>query len=367
MQKITVTKPYLPPIEDYFKYVREIFDCKILTGQAVSGPKGQLLEKRLSEFLKVDNFQIVTNGTIALQLALKALNIDEGEIITTPFTYIATTSSILWERCTPVFVDIEPNNFTIDVTKIEAKITQKTKAIMPVHVFGYACNVEQIQKIADKYNLKVIYDAAHAFGSIYNGKSLTSFGDVSTLSFQATKVFHTGEGGACICKNKKVHQKLDLAKHFGLNGVEHICLGINGKQEEFNAALGLAILDHIDEIFNVRKHIIERYDSLLSSKVQRPKEQKGLQYNYSYYPVIFEDEGELIEVFSRLEKKNVFPRRYFYPSLNTISYLHQEGSCPISESISKRIACLPLYVGLQDSEIEMICKEILKVHNVNGL
>ena len=198
---ISVTRPFLPPLGEYIRYVKEVYNTGILTGQAKPGPLGQELEKRLSKFLKVENFQIVTNGTVALQFALKTLGVEGGEVITTPFTYVATTSSILWERCEPVFVDIEPDNFTLDPTKIEEAITPRTKAIMAVHVFGYACNVDAIQKIADKHHLKVIYDAAHAFGSVYKGKSLTSYGDISTLSFQATKIFHTAEGGACICRS----------------------------------------------------------------------------------------------------------------------------------------------------------------------
>lgn len=355
---IYVTKPFLPPEEEYFKYAKEVFASGILTGQAVSGPQGRALEQKLSSFLNVKNFQIVTNGTIALQLALKALGIEDGEVITTPFTYVATTSSILWERCKPVFVDIEPDNFTLDAAKIEAAITPQTKAIMPVHVFGYACNVDEIQRIADKHGLKVIYDAAHAFGSVYKGRSLTSFGDVSTLSFQATKIFHTGEGGACICRDKDIHDKLDLAKHFGLNGTEHLCVGINGKQEELNAALGLAIFNHIEEIFAARKHICDYYDSLLAGRVQRPKMQDGLEYNYAYYPVVFESEKALLEAFERLAAKEVYPRRYFYPSLTKLPYVGDKYDCPVSEDISVRIACLPLYVGLGDADIEMICKEI---------
>lgn len=358
MYRVTVTKPFLPPFEEYMSYVKDVYKTGILTGQAVSGPMGQQLETKLKEFLKVQNFQIVTNGTIALQFALRALDITEGEIITTPFTYVATTSSIMWEHCKPVYCDIEDHNFMMDPNKIEALITSNTKAIMPVHVFGYACDVDAIQKIADKYNLKVIYDAAHAFGSVYKGKSLTSYGDVSTLSFQATKIFHTGEGGACICKDEEVHKNLDLAKHFGLSSEGLVALGINGKQEEFNAALGLAVFNHLDEIFSVRKHICNYYDSLLEGKVQRPVLQDGLDYNYSYYPVVFESERQLLSVFEKLDKKSVLPRRYFYPSLHNMCYLPEKYDCPVSEDISKRIACLPLYVGLQDEDIEMICKEI---------
>ena len=352
---ITVTKPYLPPKEEYVKYVSEIFDRGILTNQ---GPNVLALEKKLSAYLGAEHFHYVTNGTVALQLALKALGIEGGEVITTPFSYVATTSSILWERCTPVFVDIEPDNFTIDPTKIEEAITPNTKAIMPVHVFGYACDVEAIQKIADKHGLKVIYDAAHTFGSFYKGKALASYGDVSTLSFHATKLFHTIEGGACIVKEKTVSEKLELEKRFGHQGDEHFCLGINAKQDEFNAAMGLANFSHLDEIIVARKHIVELYDSLLSGKVRRPKMQDGLRYNYAYYPVVFENEKELLSAFERLAKMDIFPRRYFYPSLNQLPYLQKYYPCPVSEDITTRIACLPLYVGLQDADVKRICREI---------
>ena len=352
---IYVTKPYLPPIEEYEQYVKLIFNNGILTNE---GPMVQDLEKKLSTFLNVSNFHYVTNGTIALQLSIRALGIDNGEIITTPFSYVATTTSILWEHCTPVFVDIEPNNFTIDVNKIEAAITPKTKAIMPVHVFGYACDVEKIQKIADKHNLKVIYDAAHTFASKYKGKSLVSYGDISTLSFHATKLFHTIEGGACICKDKDITDKLFLMKKFGHHYDDYFCMGINGKQDEFNAAMGLINLNHLTEIITKRKHICEKYDELLAESLQRPKKQNELEYNYAYYPVIFETEETLLKVFEALAKEDIHPRRYFYPSLNTLPYLQTHQSCPISEDICKRIACLPLYTDLTDEEIEKICKII---------
>ena len=352
---ITVTKPYLPPKNEFLKYVSDIFDRGILTNQ---GPNVRELESKLSAFLGAENFHYVTNGTIALQLALKALGIEDGEVVTTPFSYVATTSSILWERCTPVFVDIEPDNFTIDPTKIEAAITPKTRAIMPVHVFGYACDVDAIQKIADKHGLKVIYDAAHAFASEYKGKSLATYGDISTLSFHATKLFHTIEGGACIVKDKAVSDKLELIKRFGHHGDTHYMLGVNAKQDEFNAAMGLANFKHLDEIKAARKHISELYDSLLNGKLQRPKMQHGLEYNYAYYPVVFESERELLAVFDRLAKIDVFPRRYFYPSLNELPYLTSHYDCPVSEDITTRIACLPLYVGLADADVERICGEI---------
>lgn len=353
---ITVTKPYLPPKEEYLKYVSEIFERGILTNQ---GPNVLALEKKLSAYLGAEHFHYVANGTVALQLALKALGIESGEVITTPFSYVATTSSILWERCTPVFVDIEPDNFTIDPTKIEAAITPKTRAIMPVHVFGYACDVEAIQKIADKHGLKVIYDAAHTFGSKYKGKSLLNYGDISTCSFHATKLFHTIEGGACVVRDKAVSDRLELEKRFGHQGDEHFCLGINAKQDEFNAAMGLANFAHLDEIIVARKHIVEQYDSLLSGKVRRPKMQDGLRYNYAYYPVVFENEKELLSAFERLSKIDVFPRRYFYPSLNQLPYLQKYYPCPVSEDITTRIACLPLYVGLQDADVKRICEALI--------
>lgn len=359
-KKILVTKSYLPPKEEYMSYIDIIYQNGQLTNQ---GPLLNNLESTLAEYLNVTNFHYVTNGTIALQIALKALGIEDGEIITTPFSYVATISSILWERCKPVFVDIEPDNFMIDPNKIEAAVTPNTKAIMPVHVFGYACDVEKIQAIADKYHLKVVYDAAHAFGASYKGKSLLSYGDISTCSFHATKVFHTIEGGACIVKNDEISSKLDLIKRFGHNGDNHHCLGINAKQSEFNAAMGLANYPYIDETISKRKILSELYDSKLKEFIQRPKNQDDLKYNYAYYPVLFKCEAELLKVFEALNKEEIYPRRYFYPSLNTLPYIQMHQSCPISEDICSRIACLPLYPDLEKNAIEKICKIIKGVVN----
>ena len=355
-EKTTVTRPFLPLKEEFLKKISEIFDTGVLTNQ---GPQVSALQEKLKSFLGVENFHYVTNGTVALQLALKALGIESGEVITTPFSYVATTSSILWERCKPVFVDIEPKNFTLDPAKIEAAITPETKAIMPVHVFGYACDVDAIRKIADRHGLKVIYDAAHAFASVYKGKALASYGDIATLSFHATKLFHTIEGGACVVKEKSVSDDLDLIKRFGHDGDSHCMLGINAKQDEFNAAMGLVNFGHLKEIIAARRHICELYDSLLENRLQRPAKQPDLEYNYAYYPVIFKSEKDLLSAFKRLAENNVFPRRYFYPSLNTLPYLNERYSCPVSEDISSRIACLPLYVGLKDEDVKNICR-ILK-------
>lgn len=252
LSKIYVTKSFLPSKEEYFAQIDDIWESCYLTNQ---GPKVQKLEAKLKEYLGVKHLQFLANGTVALQLALDGLDIKEGEVITTPFSYVATTSSILWERCTPVFVDIEPDNFTIDVAKVESAITPKTKAIMAVHVFGYACNVEEIERIAHKHNLKVIYDAAHAFGVKYKGTSLLNYGDISTLSFHATKLFHTVEGGAVIIKDDKINDKIELSKRFGHHYDDYRQLGINAKNSEFHAAMGLAIFPYIDNIIKARKEV----------------------------------------------------------------------------------------------------------------
>ena len=347
----------MPTLSEYSEILKEIWKRGILTNQ---GPCVQELERKMKEYLSVPNFQYLSNGTIALQFALNALNITDGEVITTPFSYVATVSSILWERCTPVFIDIEPDNFTIDSQKIRAAITSKTRAIMGVHVFGYACNVDEIELIAKEYNLKVIYDGAHAFGAKYKGNSLLSYGDISTVSFHATKLFHTIEGGACIIKDNEVSNRLDLTKRFGHNGDTHYQLGINGKTSEFHAAMGLANFPYIDKIISARKTCSELYDKLLNNSLGRPKNQNDLDYNYAYYPIVFKSEKQLLDVFSELNKMDVYPRRYFYPSLNQLPYLNYKH-CEISEDISKRIACLPLYVGLKEEEQNIIVDTIKKI------
>lgn len=354
---IYVTKSFMPTLSEYSEILKEIWERGILTNQ---GPCVQELERKMKEYLSVPNFQYLSNGTIALQFALNALNITDGEVITTPFSYVATVSSILWERCTPVFIDIEPDNFTIDSQKIRAAITSKTRAIMGVHVFGYACNVDEIELIAKEYNLKVIYDGAHAFGAKYKGNSLLSYGDISTVSFHATKLFHTIEGGACIIKDNEVSNRLDLTKRFGHNGDTHYQLGINGKTSEFHAAMGLANFPYIDKIISARKTCSELYDKLLNNSLERPKNQNDLDYNYAYYPIVFKSERQLLDVFSELNKMDIYPRRYFYPSLNQLPYINYKH-CEISEDISKRIACLPLYVGLKEEEQNIIVDTIKKI------
>lgn len=355
MMPIFVTKPFIPNKNKFLDRVSKVLDRGILTNQ---GPEVQELERHLKEYLHNENVHYLSNGTIALQFALRALDVADGEVITTPFTYVATTSAILWERCTPKFIDIEVENFTIDPSKIEDAITEKTKAIMPVHVFGYPCQIDKIEAIAKRHNIKVIYDAAHAFGSRYKGKSLASYGDISTLSFHATKLFHTLEGGACIVNDKNISGKIELLKKFGHVGDVHYTLGINGKQDEINAAMGNVNFEYIDMIIKERKRISELYDSELRLKLQRPVGSSDLDYNYAYFPVVFESEKQLINVFKELAKIEVFPRRYFYPSLNNLPYINKHDCCPNSEDISKRIACLPLYVGLDEGDIERIITSI---------
>lgn len=348
---INVTKTFLPPIEEYNKQVQRAWDNQWLTN------RGELvleLEDKLKDYLSVSNIIITNNGTVPIQIVLKLLG-NKGEIITTPFSYVATTAAIVWENCTPVFVDIHPQYFTIDETKIEEAITSKTTAILATHVFGNPCNVEVIEKIAEKYNLKVIYDAAHAFGVIYNGKSIFAFGDISTCSFHATKLFHTGEGGAMFTKDQDLHLQLFYSHNFGHKGaLDFHGLGINGKISELQAAMGLAVLPYMETILIERKKVVDYYDQHLNfSKLQRLKIRKNTNWNYSYYPVIFETEERLLQVQKVLNENQIFPRRYFYPSLNTIKYTNGI-SMPISESVASRILCLPLYLGLDTENLKNI-------------
>jgi len=348
---IPVTKTFLPPIEEYQAVLQRAWDKQWMTN------RGELvleLEQKLKQYLNTKNIIVTTNGTIPLQLALKLLA-HGGEVITSPFSYVASVSSIAWENCTPVFVDIHPEYLTIDESKIEAAITNRTTAILATHVFGNPCEVEAIERIARKHNLKVIYDGAHAFGVQYKGKCIFDYGDVSTCSFHATKLFHTGEGGAVFCSDDQLNHKLYYSHNFGHKGkLEFQGLGINGKISELQAALGLALLPHMNEILRARKYVVEYYNTHLSSTtLQTLKIRENTNWNYSYYPVIFPNEQALLKAQDRLQEKEIFPRRYFYPSLNTLPYVKPE-QMEVSERISASILCLPLYAGLSDSELEDI-------------
>lgn len=349
---INVTKTFLPDQEKYLQYVREIWERGYLTN---NGPLLQELEAQLKNYLQVDHLYFCGNGTIVLQIAIKALEIT-GEVITTPFSYCATSNAILWEKCTPVFVDVDAASFNINADLIEASITPATTAILATHVYGNPCDVEKIEQIAKKRNLKVIYDAAHAFGVTYKGRSLLSFGDISTCSFHATKVFHTIEGGALISNHPELDRKLSLLRAFGHQGDEHyLYAGINGKNSEFHAAMGLVNLPHVPEIINARKEVFAAYDHLLNwDLLYKPLLSKDIEYNYAYYPVVFSSEQVMFRVMEALRVEEIIPRRYFYPSLNTLSFMPRQIACPVSEDISARVLSLPLYVGLPYSDIERI-------------
>lgn len=356
-KKIRVTETFLPPQEEYQAILNRAWEKNWLTNRGVLVEE---LECNIKQFLGVSNVIATTNGTLPLQIAIKGLNI-KGEVITTPFSYVATTSCIVWEGCTPVFVDIHPEYLTIDESKIEVAITHKTSAILATHVYGNPCNVEAIERIAERYNLRVIYDAAHSFGVRYKEKSMFNYGDVSTCSFHATKLFHTGEGGALFCKDE-YYDTMFYHHNFGHFGEEdYHGLGINAKMSELQATMGLAILPYFDFILEQRKSVVEIYDQGLKDlNVRLLKIREETQWNYSYYPVIFNAESDLLRIKRALEDQEIFPRRYFFPSLNKLPYVKQKN-CFVGESIAQRVLCLPLYVGLDVKKIEDIIN-IIKVN-----
>ena len=355
---IPITKPYLPDREKLDKYIDEIYDSNWLTN---NGPLLQQFEKKLAKYLGVKHLLITTNGTLALQIAYKTLELT-GEVITTPFSFVATTSSLVWEGLQPVFADIDPHTLTLDANKIEAKITDKTSAILPVHVYGNACNIDKIQTVARKHNLKVIYDAAHTFGVNYKGKSILENGDISILSFHATKLFHSIEGGALIFKTEKSYKKAKALMNFGLVDGEIQTMGINAKMNEFQAAMGLAVLDDFDATLYAREDIVTHYNELLqNSALSFPKWNENSTKNYAYFPVVFESESQLLQVVDAMKKESIFPRRYFYPSLNELPYLENKQSCPVSEDVSRRVLCLPLYTNLSKEDVERICAVVRSV------
>lgn len=349
---INVTKAYLPPFEDYISILKRAWEKGWITNH---GELVQELESKLKNSLGVSHLLFCSNGTVVLQMALKALNIRK-EVITTPFSYVATTNAILWEGCKPVFVDIDPETFCIDAFKIEAAITPDTEAILATHVYGYPCDIEAIDFIAKKHGLKVIYDGAHAFGCEYKGKSLLSFGDISTCSFHATKLFHTGEGGCIICNDDQLQKELYLFRSFGHIGDDYYSIGINAKNSELHAAMGLAVLPQVEKIIQDRKRIFNWYSSCLPNCLQRPVYRvKEFGYNYSYFPVVFKSEQQLLDVKGKLNENEIYPRRYFFPSLDQLPYHPSfSNNCPISFDISRRVLCLPLYADLERNDIEKI-------------
>lgn len=356
---INVTKTFLPPMEDYLRHLEQVWLSFQVTNR---GSLVQELEERLLEKLEMENIICMCNGTIPIQIAINNFCCAGDEIITTPFSYVATTSSIVWENCIPIFVDICPDNLTIDESKIAEAISSKTKAILATHVFGNPCNVIEIERIANKYNLHVIYDAAHAFGVKYMERSIFQFGDVSTCSFHATKVFHTGEGGALLTNNYELHNKLFQKHNFGHSNVNNFSIvGINGKMSEINAAMGLSCIPYYDMNYENRKRAVMSYEENLSFNGYRSfKVREGTNWNYSYYPLIFDSEDFLLRVEKELNDSDIFPRRYFFPSLNTLDFLENKSEMPVSESISCRILCLPLSHDINDFNLKRITNIINK-------
>jgi dTDP-4-amino-4,6-dideoxygalactose transaminase len=357
---INVTKPFLPPQEEYLKYVEGIWHRNWLTN---NGPLVNEFELKLKEYLKVPHMLYLNNGTIALQIAIKALDL-KGEVITTPFSYVATTSSIVWEGCKPVFVDIDPRSLNLDPKKIERAITEKTTAIIATHVYGNPCDIDAIQQIATKHNLKVIYDGAHCFGSMYKGKSVFAYGDVCTTSFHATKLFHTIEGGAVFTNDPELLKRMSFMRNFGHHGHDEFAeVGINAKNSEFHAAMGLANFKYIPDLLRSRKEQSLRYDYWMQT-INVPKQtiNKDAQFNYAYYPLILKSTELTHKVIRELEGNWIYPRRYFYPSLNTVA-IYKGNTLPVSESIANHVICLPLYHSLSVEEIDFICRIILRACN----
>lgn len=356
---IPVTKPFLPPKAEYQRYLDSIWERNWLTN---NGPLVNELELLLKEYLGLDHLLFVSNGTIALQLAIKVLNL-KGEILTTPFSYVATSSSIVWEGCKPVFVDILPDKLTLDPSKIEAAITPQTSAILATHVYGIPCEVEAIQEIANRHGLKVIYDGAHAFGVKVNEKSIFEYGDISTCSFHATKLFHTIEGGAVVTKDPELLKRMAYLRNFGHDGFERFKgVGINGKNSEFHAAMGLSVLPYMQEILRKRIEQSHQYKQFLKGlKVTYPNIADVESYNHSYFPIFFSDEPQLLKSKEILENHGVGSRRYFYPGLNSLDYT--SGTCPISDDIASRVLCLPLFQTLSKEEQKMIARLLLRVQN----
>lgn len=359
MKKILVTQTSMPPFEEYVNEIKDIWESHWLTNM---GPKHNMLEMRLKDYLSVDNISLFTNGHNALELCLQAMNLN-GEVITTPFTFASTTHAIVRNGLSPVFCDINPIDYTIDVSKIESLITDKTSAIVPVHVYGHVCNIEEIDRIAKKYGLKVIYDAAHVFGVRYRGRGIGSYGDASMFSFHATKVYHTIEGGAVCYHDEELGRELYKLRDFGIKDAETIDgIGSNAKMNEFVAAMGLCTLRHVDEEISKRKKVVECYRENLKGieGIQLPPIQDDVVPNYAYFPIVIDEKtfgATRNDVFSRLAENNIHARKYFYPLTNAFDAYHgvyDVNNTPVALHISKRVLTIPLYADLELCEVERI-------------
>lgn len=364
---IPVTKPYLPSREKLDKYIDGIYKRNWLTN---NGPLVQKLTKRLEDYLGVENLLLVANGTLALQIAYRALDVSDAkpgqhpEVITTPFTFIATASSLKWDGVEPVFTEINPDTWCLDPENIEAAITPSTRAIVPVHVFGNACDVEEIDAIAIKHNLKVIYDASHAFGVNYKGESLLKHGDAATLSFHATKLFHTGEGGAIVFKRKESLERAKSMINFGITGPESFKeLGINAKMNELQAALGLCVLDEIEDNLASRAKVAAFYANALPGKLQHQHHNVFTTQNHAYMPVVLESEVSTVLLVNRLKEEGIVARRYFYPSLDQVELGWSSQKNKVSRDIASRIVCLPIYSTIPVEVLRKISAIVTEVIN----
>lgn len=359
---ITVTSPLLPDLKEFEKSLEDIWNRKWLTN---NGEYHKQLEKELAEYLGVEYLSLFTNGTLPLITALQALNLRQGEVITTPYSFVATTHSIWWNGLTPVFVDVDPVTGNINPDKIEEAITEKTVAIMPVHVYGNPCDVDKIQKIAEKHNLKVVYDAAHAFGVKINGKSILEYGDISTLSFHATKVFNTVEGGALICRSAEMKKKIDQLKNFGFTGEITVeAPGINSKMDEIRSAFGLLNLRQVDAAIESRRQTSEKYKNVLKDVkgIRFFDDMEGIRHNYSYFP-IFIDEAvygmSRDELYQKLKDNNILGRRYFYPLITDFDPYREYPSAknenlPVARKMADSVICLPMYAFMEDADVKKI-------------
>jgi len=366
MEKILVTRSSMPPMEEYIDEIKELWDSHWLTNM---GAKHRQLETELKEYLGVEGVSLFTNGHMALELAIQAMNLS-GEVITTPFTFASTTHAIVRNGLTPVFCDVDPEDFTIDVNQLESLITDRTSAIIPVHVYGSICNVEEIERIAKKYGLKVIYDAAHTFGVKYKGKGIGAYGDASMFSFHATKVYNSIEGGAITFHNEEFGEQLQRLKNFGIRSEEVIdSIGANAKMNEFQAAMGLCNLRHVEEEIEKRRKVYEKYVELLSNVegIQLLKQQEDVQSNYAYFPVVFHEKefgASRNEVCEALKQEEIYARKYFYPLTNEFDCFHGKydvNDTPVALHISKRVLTLPMYADLSIEDVERICNVILKL------
>ncbi len=369
---IYVTQPFMPPLEEFMPYLERIWESKWLTN---SGPFHEKLESVLAEYLGVEHLSLFTNGTIALITALQALRIT-GEVITTPYSFVATTHSLLWNNIEPVFVDIDSKTFNLDPRRIEEAITPLTTAIMPIHCYGNPCNVEHIQQIADTYGLKVIYDAAHAFGVTYKGESLLKHGDLSVLSFHATKVYNTFEGGAIICPDAKTKQRIDYLKNFGYAGEDTvIAAGINGKMSEIQAAFGILQLEYINEVISRRHAIDMLYRKLLADipGITCIGEITDTTRNYSYFPIFIETNYPISRdaLYKKLRRNNISARRYFYPLITCYPMYRrlssaQKENLSMANDVALKVICLPIHPNLTDEQVVEIVNLIAAVKGADA-